>query len=165
MTLAYCGQMCQQAPDSENIAFMGVEVTKCYCLQSIANAQLLNTKSCSTKCPGDSAQLCGGKGSLMIHQLKNDSFTNVMAIAAGNIGTNGQMKEVQIVTADGTECEDHGIPDFDAICKNAGFTVIGDSRLLVCGGKCSGNSSMLNCFIDRIHQFFIMFHFSYKRLS
>ena len=74
MSLDYCGQMCQKVHDSN---FMGVQDTKCYCIDYIYGSLLLSNRACSTKCPGDMAELCGGRGSLSIHQLKNDSFTGM----------------------------------------------------------------------------------------
>ena len=63
--------------------FIGVSVNQCYCINDIAGSILLSNRACNSKCPGDSDELCGGKGSLSIHQLKNDSFTDNLAILTG----------------------------------------------------------------------------------
>ena len=49
MTLDYCGQMCEGVDDT---IFMGVSITKCYCLNDITGSLLLSNRACGTKCPG-----------------------------------------------------------------------------------------------------------------
>ena len=49
MTLDYCGQMCEGVDDTN---FMGVSVTKCYCINDITGSHLLSNRACGTKCPG-----------------------------------------------------------------------------------------------------------------
>ena len=82
MSIDYCGQMCKGAHDS---IFMGVQGTNCYCMNEITGSLLLSNRACNTRCPGDAAELCGGKGSLSLHQLKNESFTDVLAVVSGSL--------------------------------------------------------------------------------
>ena len=65
--------------------FIGVSINKCYCINDITGSNLLSNRACNSKCPGDSDELCGGKGTLSIHQLKNDSFTDNLAILTGKL--------------------------------------------------------------------------------
>ena len=75
--------ICQSSFSKFFKQFIGVSVNKCYCINDIAGSILLSNRACNSKCPGDSDELCGGKGSLSIHQLKNDSFTDNLAILSG----------------------------------------------------------------------------------
>lgn len=135
MTVDYCGHMCQDG----DMKFMGIEQTKCYCLDTIANAQLLSNRACATKCAGDPAQLCGGKGALSIHQLINDTFTDVLGVA-GKKDESGNDNPVHIIKEDGEECTDHNIPDLpDDDLHEMAFTVIHDHTIVGCGGTTKNN--------------------------
>ena len=132
MSLDYCGQMCDGVDET---IFMGVQETKCYCIDDLAGSLLLSNRACNTKCPGDSAELCGGKGALTIQQLKNDSFTDLLAIVTGS---HQGKREVHTVMEDGTEClnADNGIPNNDDTNDpiHRGVTVIEDHTIVACGG-------------------------------
>lgn len=137
MTIDYCGHMCQDADITH--AFMGIEQTKCYCLSSIADGQRLSNRACSTKCAGDPAQLCGGKGALSIHQLANETFTDVLGVA-GKADKNGNDNPVHIIQEDGNECTSHGIPDLpDDDLHEMAFAVIHDHTIVGCGGTDENN--------------------------
>ena len=132
MSLDYCGQMCKGAHDS---IFMGVQGTNCYCMNDITGSILLSNRACNTRCPGDAAELCGGKGSLSLHQLKNESFTDVLAVVSGSL--QGWQNGVNIVLESGTECADSSnpIPFIPDLLGNRGVTVIEDHTMVVCGGQ------------------------------
>ena len=130
MSLDYCGQMCQGIYDSN---FMGVQAKKCYCLNTISGSLLLSNRACKNKCPGDQAELCGGEGSLSIHQLNNDSFTDVLSLVSGSF--DGVKNEVNIILENGTECIDNDIPFLSGEVENRGVTVIEDHTIVACGGK------------------------------
>ena len=55
--------------ECHNIAF---QEGKCYCLSEIHSPQLSN-RDCSTPCPGDNSQMCGGKGTMSVFNIKNDT--------------------------------------------------------------------------------------------
>ena len=135
MSLDYCGQMCKGAHDS---IFMGVQGTNCYCMNDITGSLLLSNRACNTRCSGDAAELCGGKGSLSLHQLKTESFTDVLAVVSGSL--QGWKNGVNIVLEDGTECDDSSIlpPSIHFLpgeVENRGVTVIEDHTIVVCGGQ------------------------------
>ena len=134
MTLEYCGQICTGVEDS---AFMGVSIDKCYCLDDISTAVTMSNKACGIRCPGDSAERCGGKGTLSIFGLKNETFTDVMALMGGSGGTRDK---ANVILNDGTICSDsdHGIPDLPEKVDNPGVTVIEDHTIVVCGGSPDG---------------------------
>ena len=135
MSLDYCGQMCDGVDET---IFMGVQETKCYCINDLSGSLLLSNRACSTKCPGDSAELCGGKGTLTIQQLKNDSFTDLLAIVSGSAAGK---REFQTVMEDGTEClrADNGIPNNAHNIIYKGVTVIEDHTMVTCGGEGANN--------------------------
>ena len=139
MSIDYCGQMCKGAHDS---IFMGVQGTNCYCMNDITGSLLLSNRACNTRCPGDAAELCGGKGSLSLHQLKNESFTDVLAVVSGSL--KGWQNGVNIVLESGAECADSSnpfsnpdssIPFIPDLLGNRGVTVIEDHTMVVCGGQ------------------------------
>ena len=145
MSLDYCGQMCQGIYDS---VFMGVQAKKCYCLNTISGSLLLSNRACKNKCPGDQAELCGGKGSLSIHQLKNDTFTDVLSLVSGSFG--GVKNEVNVVLENGTECIENDIPYLSGEVENRGVTVIEDHTIVVCGGKLNtGFGKMLKTYLTQ----------------
>ncbi len=125
MTLEYCGQMCSD--DSGTHAAFGVMQTSCYCLADVHGAMQLSNRACDFKCPGDEAQMCGGKGSLIIHMLKNESFTDVLGMAGGSTHA------FNVILHDGNECADHEIPKIEDRRYN-GYTVIEDHTIVACGG-------------------------------
>ena len=132
MSIDYCGQMCKGAHDS---LFMGVQSTNCYCMNEITGSLLLSNRACNTRCSGDAAELCGGKGALSLHQLKNESFTDVLAAVSGSL--KGKQNFVNIVLESGTECADSSnpIPFIPDLLGNRGVTVIEDHTMVVCGGQ------------------------------
>ena len=136
MSLDYCGQMCKGAHDS---IFMGVQGTNCYCMNDITGSLLLSNRACNTRCSGDAAELCGGKGSLSLHQLKTESFTDVLAVVSGSL--QGWKNGVNIISENGIECADSnnpppGIPFLPgSAVQNRGVTVIEDHTMVVCGGQ------------------------------
>ena len=135
MSIDYCGQMCKGAHDS---IFMGVQGTNCYCMNDVTGSLLLSNRACNTRCPGDAAGLWGGKGALSLHQLKNESFTDVLAAVSGSL--KGKQNFVNIVLESGTECADSSnpppsIPFIPDTLGNRGVTVIEDHTMVVCGGQ------------------------------
>ena len=139
MSLDYCGHMCQIS--NVDSTFMGVQANKCYCINDISGSLQLSNRVCNTKCPGDFAELCGGRGSISIHKLKNDSFTDVLAIVSGSFG--GQKNQFNVILENGTECIDHEIPSpLPLNPENRGVTVIEDHTLVVCGGNTNNDLGM-----------------------
>ena len=123
--------MCQGDTTSSVFSFMGIEGSKCYCFNGISGAMLLSNRACNSQCPGDSAELCGGKGSLSIYQLVNDSFTDVMAVVGGWDGT---QDKINLIMEDGTECTDHDIPKPNNEFGRVSYAVIEDHTIVGCGG-------------------------------
>ena len=138
MSIDYCGQMCKGAHDS---IFMGVQGTNCYCMNDVTGSLLLSNRACNTRCSGDTAELCGGKGSLSLHQLKNESFTDVLAVVSGSLFKN----YVNIILENGKECADSSSPPPSipflpgGQIQNRGVTVIEDHTMVVCGGQKDDN--------------------------
>ena len=138
MSIDYCGQMCKGAHDS---IFMGVQGTNCYCMNDVTGSLLLSNRACNTRCSGDTAELCGGKGSLSLHQLKNESFTDVLAVVSGSSSKN----YVNIILENGKECADSSSPPPSipflpgGQIQNRGVTVIEDHTMVVCGGQKDDN--------------------------
>ena len=71
MTLEYCGQLCS-GPGT--FIYMGVSGTQCHCFANLLLAKQLSNGACNLKCPGDEAEICGGKGVLSVYTLENDVF-------------------------------------------------------------------------------------------
>lgn len=129
MTIEYCGQMCQASGLSNK--YMGLEKNHCFCLESLAPASyLLSNQHCHVKCPGDPAELCGGKGAVSLHQLNNETLIDVLVVAGGR---SHKFEASTVINVEGQECSDHGIPDLPKN-KDAPFTVIEDHTLVRCGG-------------------------------
>ena len=92
--------------------------------------------------------MCGGKGSLSIHQLKNDTFTDVLSLVSGSFG--GVKNEVNVVLENGTECIENDIPYLSGEVENRGVTVIEDHTIVVCGGKLNtGFGKMLKTYLTQ----------------
>ena len=129
MTIDYCSHFCQES------AFIGISGSNCYCLDNLNNASRLSNKLCSQKCKANPAQLCGGKGAIVVHQLKVDSYLDVMVLLGGTEAGSLPLEDSTVIMSDGQECQDHGIPDLPSPVLEAGFVSINNSVIVMCGGK------------------------------
>ena len=121
--------------------FIGIEREKCFCLDDLFGGMLLSNRHCSSKCSGDAAELCGGKGALSIYKLHNDTHTDAMAVFGNwesSAGTGLYLME------DGNECTSE-IPNSMSPYINC-YTAIEDHTIVKCGGVCKFISNLTNAF-------------------
>ena len=131
MTIEMCAHQCQVLEEKD---FMGIEVTMCYCFDNLNGASPFTHSACNTKCPGDKAELCGGKGLMSVHKLVNETFGDVLVLVSGEDSSGNNLVSSDLILPGGTICTDHGIPDHPQGLSRAGWTTIGDYMIVSCGG-------------------------------
>ncbi len=133
MTIDFCAQVCMGVVNN-TFGFFGLEITKCYCFETLVGAQPLSNRNCHVRCPGDSGQLCGGKGVMNVHNLVNDTVEDVMVLAGGWTDSDG-ITDSTVIMSGATECKSHGIPEMPNSWVGFGFAVLYDAVLVRCGGR------------------------------
>ncbi|CDZ98531.1 beta-1,6-N-acetylglucosaminyltransferase, contains WSC domain [Phaffia rhodozyma] len=71
MTQTLCTKRCESA----GYAFAGTSGNTCYCGSSLSSSSDVSSSLCSTACPGDSSESCGGSSAMTVS--KSSLFTNV----------------------------------------------------------------------------------------
>ena len=130
MTIEMCAHQCETLEETD---FMGIEVTKCFCFANLTGASPFTHSACNTKCPGDKAELCGGKGLMSVHKLVNETHGDVLVLVAG-LQSSTVLTTHDVILPHGKICTDHGIPDFPEPRDRAGWTTVGDYMIIGCGG-------------------------------
>ena len=130
MKIELCAHQCEYIEEKD---FFGIEVTKCYCFDDLNGASPFTNSMCSTKCPGDKVEICGGKGVMSTHKLANETVSDVLVLIGGE-GGSGKLKSSDLILPGGTVCASHDIPDLPTRRSRAGYTTIGDYMIVRCGG-------------------------------
>ena len=73
--------------------------------------------------------------------MKNDSFTDVIALMTGKKSSGPKKNTIDIIQEDGSVCGSHGIPDVTESMGDRGVTVIEDHTLVQCGGSKNNGQS------------------------
>ena len=60
---------------AERATFFHLQNGSCFCFSQL-HSPLLSNRQCNVPCPGDNAQLCGGKGAISVYNLKTSNGTN-----------------------------------------------------------------------------------------
>ena len=150
MTIEMCAHQCQLIDEKD---FMGIEVTKCYCFDDLNGASPFTHSACSSKCPGDKVELCGGKGVMSVHKLVNETLGDVLVFLSGDSSSGTELKSSDVILPGGKLCTGHGIPDYPISVSRTGYTSVGDYMIVGCGGfsgwdRVKGNLQIMMIFLE-----------------
>ncbi|XP_052780548.1 uncharacterized protein LOC128217436 [Mya arenaria] len=100
--------------------YFGLKGNTCYCFRKLKGQFVRTGSNCTTRCPGNTEERCGGNGTMTVYM--NDLCFNNSTLWNGTISTSRSGKTCLSWNSSGIEFFDGGVDNTDNFCRDPNNT-------------------------------------------